>query len=659
MIAKERHGDYLGKTVQVIPHVTDEIKERIRQLASDEVDVVIVEVGGTVGDIEIVPFLEAIRQFRHDVGRDNVCYVHLTLVPYLAPSGEQKTKPTQHSVTEMRSRGIQPDVIVCRSDQPISDGLKRKISLLCDVPVDGVISAVDAPSIYEIPLVLHDEGLDRVVCRDAGHRRRPPPGGPVGMGEGRVAGLGGRTTGAHRRGRQVRQPSRRLPVGGRGAAPRRVPPRGQGRGGLDPGRAGPRPVWAPTACSSSTASSSPAASASGASRARSTAVDYAREHDIPCLGLCLGLQVMVIDMARHLAGLEGANSREFDTLTPHPVIDLMDDQHDVVDMGGTMRLGSYVAQLEPGSKVAEAYGTTVVSERHRHRYEVNPRYRAKLEDAGLLCSGILARRSAGRVRRASRPPLLGRDPGPPRVQEPARPAPSAVPGAALAAALRPRPRGGCPVSSPSTPTSVPPPDDRRGSVTSADEVRLEGWRISLVRGPLRGPRRDAFHPRRRPPSRGRGRRARDRRGTVLLVRQYRGAVDRELLEIPAGTRDVEGEAPDTTARRELEEEVGVRAGTMRLLGTMLNSPGFCDEETLALPGHRTSSPRPRPPRGGGALHRGGGGRPGRRRRLIASGELVDAPDHPRPAAGPRHARLGRGGRPERLGPPGHVRGRRR
>ncbi|HLJ07551.1 MAG TPA: CTP synthase, partial [Acidimicrobiia bacterium] len=165
VIAKERRGDYLGKTVQVIPHVTDEIKERIHRLASEDADVVIVEIGGTVGDIEIVPFLEATRQFRHDVGRDNVCYVHLTLVPYLAPSGEQKTKPTQHSVTELRGRGIQPDVIVCRSDQPISDGLKRKISLLCDVPVEGVISAVDAPSIYEIPLVLHEEGLDRIVCK--------------------------------------------------------------------------------------------------------------------------------------------------------------------------------------------------------------------------------------------------------------------------------------------------------------------------------------------------------------------------------------------------------------------------------------------------------------------------------------------------------------
>ncbi len=241
VIRKERHGEYLGKTVQVIPHITDEIKARIRHLASEEIDVVIVEVGGTVGDIEIVPFLEAIRQFRHDVGRDNVCYVHLTLVPYLAPSGEQKTKPTQHSVTELRSRGIQPDVIVCRSDQPISDGLKRKISLLCDVPVEGVISAVDAPSIYEIPLVLHDEGLDRVVCQMLAIDGDEHPVDLSGWEKVVAAGLGIRTPGAHRRGRQVRQPPRRLPVGGRGAAPRRVPPRRQGGGGLDPGREGPRP----------------------------------------------------------------------------------------------------------------------------------------------------------------------------------------------------------------------------------------------------------------------------------------------------------------------------------------------------------------------------------------------------------------------------------
>ena len=234
VIAKERRGAYLGKTVQVIPHVTDEIKERIQKVATDDVDVVIVEVGGTVGDIEILPFLEAIRQFRHDVGRDNVCYMHLTLVPYLAPSGEQKTKPTQHSVTQIRGYGIQPDVIVCRSDQPISDQLKRKISLLCDVPFDAVISAVDAPSIYEIPLALHDEGLDRVVCRtlaidDERH--------PVDLSEWKhVAAL---VENARRPVKialvgQVREPARRLSVGVRSPATRRLPPCDQSRIDLDP-----------------------------------------------------------------------------------------------------------------------------------------------------------------------------------------------------------------------------------------------------------------------------------------------------------------------------------------------------------------------------------------------------------------------------------------
>jgi CTP synthase len=389
VIRKERHGEYLGKTVQVIPHITDEIKARIRHLASEEIDVVIVEVGGTVGDIEIVPFLEAIRQFRHDVGRDNVCYVHLTLVPYLAPSGEQKTKPTQHSVTELRSRGIQPDVIVCRSDQPISDGLKRKISLLCDVPVEGVISAVDAPSIYEIPLVLHEEGLDRVVCQmlaiDGDEH-------PVDLsGWEKVV----KQVSASERpvrigvvGKYVNLPDAYLSVGEalrhagfhHGAKvevdwiqAEKVPDLlGTDRmmqldGMVIPGGFGERGI-----------------------EGKIAAVEFARQREIPCLGLCLGLQVMVIDVARHLAGLEGANSREFDTISPHMVIDLMDDQHKVVDMGGTMRLGSYVAQLEPGSIVAEAYGSLVVSERHRHRYEVNPRYKARLEEAGLRCSGSSA-----------------------------------------------------------------------------------------------------------------------------------------------------------------------------------------------------------------------------------------------------------------------------
>jgi CTP synthase len=387
VIAKERLGEYLGKTVQVIPHVTDEIKERIRRVATDAVDVVIVEVGGTVGDIEILPFLEAIRQFRHDVGRDNVCYMHLTLVPYLAPSGEQKTKPTQHSVTQIRGYGIQPDVIVCRSDQPISDALKRKISLLCDVSFDGVISAVDAPSIYEIPLALHEEGLDRVVCRtlaidDSLH--------PVDLsGWEQVANLVAKAERPVRIavvGKYVSLPDAYLSVvealrhaGFHHAAKLEltwIPAEQIGDwladdrlqqldGIVIPGGFGERGIEGKVA-----------------------AAQYAREHDIPCLGLCLGLQVMVIDTARHLAGLENANSTEFDTITPSPVIDLMDEQHAIVDKGGTMRLGSYVAQLVPGSQVAEAYGSTVVSERHRHRYEVNPRFRAALEGAGLLCSGV-------------------------------------------------------------------------------------------------------------------------------------------------------------------------------------------------------------------------------------------------------------------------------
>ncbi len=386
VIRKERAGDYLGKTVQVIPHVTDEIKERIRRVADEQVDVVIVEIGGTVGDIEIVPFLEAVRQFRHDVGRDNVCYVHLTLVPYLAPSGEQKTKPTQHSVTELRGRGIQPDVIVCRSDQPISDGLKRKVSLLCDVPVEGVISAVDAPSIYEIPLALHEEGLDSMVCRmlaidEARH--------PVDLSN--WVGVVSQVSSSERPvrigvvGKYINLPDAYLSVvealrhaGFHHGAKveidwiqaEEVPDLVRGErlhlldGMVIPGGFGERGIEGKVA-----------------------AAGFARHHDVPCLGLCLGLQVMVIDAARHLAALERANSREFDTLTPYPVIDLMDDQQNVVDKGGTMRLGAYVAQLVPGSVVAEAYGAQVVSERHRHRYEVNPRFRSRLEEGGLVCSG--------------------------------------------------------------------------------------------------------------------------------------------------------------------------------------------------------------------------------------------------------------------------------
>ena len=387
VIAKERRGSYLGRTVQVIPHVTDEIKDRIRRLATEDVDVVITEVGGTVGDIEILPFLEAIRQFRKDVGRQNVCYIHVTLVPYLGPSGEQKTKPTQHSVTELRSRGIQPDVIICRSDRSISAGLKRKVSLLCDVPVQAVVSCTDSPNIYEIPISLHEEGLDDYVCELLGFDAEEHP-----IDLSSWATLVRRVESAERPvrvgliGKYVNLPDAYLSVvealrhGGfvQGVkveidwiqAEEVEGLLGAGRladldGIVIPGGFGERGV-----------------------EGKIAAATYAREAAVPCLGLCLGLQVMVIEYARNVTGLSQANSREFDASSPHLVIDLMDEQREVVDMGGTMRLGLFPAKLAPGSAVAAAYGGELVYERHRHRFEVNPRYRSRLEAGGLVCSGV-------------------------------------------------------------------------------------------------------------------------------------------------------------------------------------------------------------------------------------------------------------------------------
>jgi len=387
VIAKERRGDYLGKTVQVIPHVTNEIKDRLHSLVEEDVDIVICEIGGTVGDIEIVPFVEAIRQFRRDVGRQNVCYVHLTLVPYLAPSGEQKTKPTQHSVTELRSRGIQPDVIVCRSDQDISEALKRKISLLCDVPINAVVSAVDAPSIYAIPLVLHEEGLDSVVCETLGIDLSNFP---IDLSEWEA--LVHKVESAERRvrigvvGKYVNMPDAYLSV------VESLRHAGFNHGvnvSLDWIDAETVPdILGSARLHDLDAMVIPGGFGERGVEGMIDAARYARENDIPCLGLCLGLQVMVIESARNLCGLEGANSSEFDSRTPHPVIDLMADQADVVDKGGTMRLGSYPALLAPGSQCATLYGQNTVTERHRHRFEVNPRYRSRLEAGGILCSGM-------------------------------------------------------------------------------------------------------------------------------------------------------------------------------------------------------------------------------------------------------------------------------
>ncbi len=385
VLAAERRGDYLGKTVQVIPHITDEIKRRITRLAGADVDVVITEVGGTVGDIEILPFLEAIRQFRLDVGRDNVCYVHVTLVPFIGPSGEQKTKPTQHSVTELRSRGIQPDAIVCRSEAALSGDLKRKISNLCDVEERAVVNAADAGNIYEIPLVLHEEGLDAVVCQILRLEDAGPPDltewealvdrveaavRPVRIGiigkyvtliDAYLSVVEATKHGGFHHGAKVEiEWIQAEDVEGLLAAGRLKDLDGI----VIPGGFGER-----------------------GTEGKIAAAGYAREHDIPCLGLCLGLQMMTIEYARNVLGLAGANSRELDPATPHPVIDLMESQRDVTDLGGTMRLGAYVAELAEGSIVAQAYGRTVVSERHRHRYEFNPKYHSRFEQSDLWLSG--------------------------------------------------------------------------------------------------------------------------------------------------------------------------------------------------------------------------------------------------------------------------------
>ena len=389
VLAKERRGDYLGKTVQVIPHITDEIKDRIRRLGEGgDVDVVITEVGGTVGDIEILPFLEALRQLRKDAGRDNVCYIHVTLVPFLGPTGEQKTKPTQHSVTELRSRGIQPDAIVCRSDRPISEGLKRKVSMLCDVPPEAVVSAVDCRNIYELPLILHEEGLDKVVAELLRLEELPAHHDPdLSTWERLVdrADADGPQVRIGLIGKYVDLPDAYLSVT---EALRHAGFSTAAKVELEWIQAEEiSPLLAPSRLGHLDGIVLPGGFGDRGIEGKIAAAAYAREVGLPCLGLCLGLQVMVIEHAREAAGLVGANSREFDPLGEHLVIDLMDEQRNITDLGGTMRLGVYPARLEPGSVVSGLYGESLVYERHRHRYEVNPRYRTRLEASGLVCSG--------------------------------------------------------------------------------------------------------------------------------------------------------------------------------------------------------------------------------------------------------------------------------
>jgi len=386
VIQKERRGDYLGDTVQVIPHVTNEIKARIKRVGEEsDVDVVITEVGGTVGDIEGLPFLEAIRQFGNDIGRANVLFAHVTLVPYLNTSEELKTKPTQHSVAELRSHGIHPDVIIVRSDREIDDAVRRKISLFCDVEERAVIPAPDADDIYEVPLNLHSGGLDAVVCDRLGIVT-----GPARLDTWtemvRRATSATETVTVGVVGKYVALPDAYMSVAEalrHGAASHEL--------ALDL-------RWIPSDEITGMLSDSylndldaivvPGGFGYRGVEGKVEAIRYARENDIPFLGLCLGLQCAVIEFARAVLGLSEANSTEFDASTPHPVIDLMASQHDVEDMGGTMRLGLYAAKLAEGSRIRSLYGTELVYERHRHRWEVNNRYRKDLEAAGMRLAGL-------------------------------------------------------------------------------------------------------------------------------------------------------------------------------------------------------------------------------------------------------------------------------
>ena len=387
VIEKERHGDYLGGTVQVIPHITNEIKERAQKLASDDVDVVIVEVGGTVGDIESLPYIEAMRQLRIDVGRENFLSIHVALVPYLAASGEYKTKPTQHSVKELRSIGLQPSVVVIRSDKPLSESIKPKIALFCDVDEEDVIFNHDADSIYEVPLLMEREGLDNILLNKLGFTNVPNPD----MTEWRALVAKMKTPQKVVEialvGKYIALPDAYLSVveaikhaGIHNGAEVKIKwidsqvlemgvniddVLGSVDGILIPGGFGDRGV-----------------------EGKISAVKYARENNIPFLGLCLGMQVSVIEFARNVCGLKDANSMEFCTDTPNPVIDILEDQKDMKNKGGTMRLGQYPCKVKKDTLAYKAYGVENIFERHRHRYEFNNEYLDIVEKNGMRISGI-------------------------------------------------------------------------------------------------------------------------------------------------------------------------------------------------------------------------------------------------------------------------------
>ena len=385
VITKERRGEYLGSTVQVIPHITDEIKSAIRRLAPDH-DVVITEIGGTVGDIESLPFLEAIRQFRQEVGRDNVIFIHLTLVPFIGASGELKTKPTQHSVRELMEIGIQPDILICRTDHRLDDAIKRKIALFCNVDFGCVIESRTVETIYQVPLALHDQGLDAEVCRRLGLETSEPE----------LTAWGDMV-------RRVTEAADRVKIAIVGKYTELTDAYTSIRealihGGIANG-VGVDLTWIPSdECVDPESTARllrgfDAVLVPGGFGVRGVegmveAIRHAREDGLPFFGICLGMQTAIIEFARNVARLPHTNSSEFAPECEHPVVALMDSQRDIENMGGTMRLGAYPCKLKTGSRVREIYGQDEVSERHRHRYEVNNAYRERLGEQGLRCTGL-------------------------------------------------------------------------------------------------------------------------------------------------------------------------------------------------------------------------------------------------------------------------------